>query len=174
MVIVILLGVLASVIFVSLQGLIPRAELNSAVRDLSATLFQARSEAISRNAEFKIEYYFEAGDGHPRGYRIVTPFRAGGGEGGLAAFDDERHAMTWHTLPDSIEFQRITLNNEDIDSGQVVVRFDPLGAASDHSITLVQHPYENVYTIEVLALTGLIRFHDGEYEREYPEHGDFN
>lgn len=173
MIIVILLGVLASLIFVSIQGLLPRTELNSAIRELSATLHEARSDAISRNAEFRIEYYFEAGDGHPRGYRVVTPFRAGG-DGGLAAYEDERIAREWHTLPPSVEFRRITLNDEDYTTGQVVVSFDPLGSASDHSITLVQMPYENVYTIEVLALTGLIRFHDGEFVREYPEHGDFN
>jgi hypothetical protein len=66
------------------------------------------------------------------------------------------------------------VSNEDYNTGQVVVSFDPLGAASDHTITLVQHPYDNIYTIEVLALTGLIRFHDGEFKREYPEDSDFN
>ena len=44
-------------------------------------------------------------------------------------------AREWHTLPDSVEFRRISLNNEDFSNGQVVVTFDPLGAASDHSIT---------------------------------------
>jgi hypothetical protein len=122
---------------------------------------------------FQLEYYFEEGDGHPRGYRVVTPFRAGG-EGGLASHDEERLALSWHTLPDSVQFRSITLNDEIYNTGVVVVRFDPLGAASDHTITLAQVPYENIYTIEVLALTGLIRFHDGEFAREYPEHGDFN
>ncbi len=173
MVIMILLGLLSTIVFVTFQALLPSTELNSAVRELAATLHEARSDAISRNAEFQIEYYFEAGDGHPRGYRVVTPFRAGG-EGGLAAFDDARMAREWHTLPDSVEFLRITLSNEPYSSGQAIVRFDPLGAASDHTITLIQHPYETIYTLEVLALTGLIRFHDGEFEREYPEHNDFN
>jgi Tfp pilus assembly protein FimT len=173
MVIVVLLGILASLIYVSIQSLLPRTQLNSAVRELSATLHEARSDAISRNAEFRVEYYFEKSDDHPRGYRVITPFRAGGG-GGLAAFDEERLARAWHTLPDSVQFSKITVNDEEHTTGQVVVRFDPLGAASDHSITLLQMPYENVYTIEVLALTGLIRLHDGEYQREYPKDADFN
>ena len=173
MVMVVLLGIIASLIFVSMQSLLPRTELNTAVRELQATLHEARSDAISRNAQFRIEYFFEANEGHPRGYRVITPFRAGG-EGGLAAYDDERVAREWHTLPPSVEFKNITVSNEDYNTGQVVVSFDPLGAASDHTITLVQHPYDNVYTIEVLALTGLIRFHDGEFKREYPEDSDFN
>jgi hypothetical protein len=53
------------------------------------------------------------------------------------------------------------------------VRFDPLGAASDHTIVLVQPEYERHYTIEVLALTGLVRFHDGVFQREPPQEGDF-
>ena len=172
LVIIVLLGILASLIYVSIQSLLPRTQLNSAVRELSATLHEARSDAISRNAEFRIEYYFEESGDHPRGYRIITPFRAQGG--GLAAYDEERMARSWHTLPDSVEFKQITVNDEERSSGVVVVRFDPLGAASDHSITLLQMPYENIYTIEVLALTGLIRFHDGEFKREYPKDADFN
>jgi len=172
MVIVVLLGILASLIYVSIQSLLPRTQLNSAVRELSATLHEARSDAISRNAEFRVEYYFEESEDHPRGYRVVTPFRAG--IGGLASRDEERLARSWHTLPDSVQFMKITVNDEEYTTGQVVVRFDPLGAASDHSITLIQMPYENIYTIEVLALTGLIRLHDGEFVREYPKDADFN
>jgi Tfp pilus assembly protein FimT len=172
MIVVVLLGVLASLTFVSMQAVLPRTRLNSAVRELAATLHEARSDAISRNAEFQVEYYLEAAEGHPRGYRVVTPFRAGG-VGGLAAHDEERMAREWHTLPEEIEFREITVGDRQHSSGQVVVCFDPLGAASDHTVTLVQHPYEHVYTIEVLALTGLIQFHEGEFEREYPQESDF-
>jgi len=173
MVVVVIIGMISTIIVLSIQSLLPRTRLNTAVRDLASTLHEARSDAIARNAEFLIEYYFEAGDGHPRGYRVVTPFRAGG-EGGLAARDEERMPRAWHTLPDEVRFTSITVNGERFDSGQVVVRFDPLGSASDHTITLIQDPYETPYTIEVLALTGLIRFHDGDFVREYPREADFN
>jgi len=173
MIVVVILGMLSTMVFISIQAMLPRTRLNSAVRDLAATLHEARSDAISRNAEFQVEYYFEEDEGHPRGYRVITPFRVGG-TGGLAARDEERMARDWHTLPDEVRFTSITLNGEVYDSGQVVVTFNPLGGASDHSISLIQDPYERPYTIEVLALTGLIRFHDGEFQREYPRDSDFN
>ena len=170
MVAIVVLSVIASLVFVSMKSMMPRAELNSAVRELAATLAQARSDAISRNAEFSIEYYFESD--RPRGYRVMTPFRAGG-VGGLASGDEQRMAREWHVLPESVRFSKISLNDEEHTSGQVVVLFDALGSASDHRVHLLQMPYENAYTIEVLALTGLIRFHDGDFEREYPDDGDF-
>jgi len=170
--VVVVLGLLSSIVYVSWQSMLPRSQLNSAVRELAATLSEARSDAIARNAEFLVEYHFEEADGHPRGYRVVTPFRRDIG-GGLAAADEERWARAWHVLPDGIEFKRISVGGADFTGGMVVVRFDPLGAASDHSVVLVQNPWENLYTIEVLALTGLVRFHDGEFAREYPKETDF-
>ena len=53
------------------------------------------------------------------------------------------------------------------------MRFDPRGSASDHTIVLLQQPFQYVYTIEVQALTGLIQFHDGEFQRQAPEDRDF-
>ena len=46
------------------------------------------------------------------------------------------------------------------------------GAASDHSVVLKQMPNEYEYTIEVLALTGLIRFHEGAFVREFPREAE--
>jgi Tfp pilus assembly protein FimT len=170
--ILVILGMLATLTVMTWQSVVPRTELNSAVRELASTLSEARSDAIARNAEFQIEYYFEESEAHPRGYRVVTPFRLGP-QGGLAAFDEERFARQWCVLPDSIRFKSITVAGEAYTSGRVTVRFDPLGAASDHLVVLEQQPYENLFTIEVLALTGLVRFHDGEYQREYPREEDF-
>jgi Tfp pilus assembly protein FimT len=172
MVMVVILGMLATLTAISWRAVLPSAELNSAVRGLAGTLSEARSDAIARNAEFWIEYYFEETAEHPRGYRVVTPFRVGG-QGGLAAEDDERMARGWVALPESVEFQAITIDGKTFTTGRVSVRFDPLGAASDHTIVLVQPEYQNHYTIEVLALTGLIRFHDGVFQREPPQEGDF-
>lgn len=170
--ILVILGMLATLTMVTWQSVLPRSELNSAVRELAATISEARSDAVSRNAEFLIEYHFEETEAHPRGYRVVTPFRLGP-QGGLAAQDEERFARKWSVLPDSIFFKAITVDGTRYTTGTVTVRFDPLGAASDHQIVLEQRPYENLYTIEVLALTGMVRFHDGEFARQYPREEDF-
>ena len=167
----VVLGLMATFAFVSWEAVLPRTKLNSAVRELAATLSEARSEAIARNAHFSVEYFFEETDDHTVGFRVVTPFRKGGG---LATYDDERVALAWHSLPETVTFEKIVINGEEYTTGQAVVGFSPLGAASDHTVVLKQMPYEHRYTIEVLALTGLIRFHDGEVVREYPDESDFN
>jgi Tfp pilus assembly protein FimT len=168
----VVLALIASTVFISWEAILPRTKLNSAVRELAATLSEARSDAIARNAYFSIEYNFEEQDDRPVGYRVITPFRKGS-QGGLAAFDEERLAFPWHALPETVRFEKILLNGEDYTGGSVLVRFTPLGAASDHTVVLKQLPYDYKYTIEVLALTGLIRFHEGEFVREFPRDEEF-
>ncbi len=159
------LMLVATITFASWRATLPRAQRNAAIRKLASTLHETRSNAIARNAQFEIVY-----DLNENRYWIRTPFRPGGG---LAAFDEERLITGEELLPDNVEFKQIAINGEPYVSDLVTVRFDPLGAASDHTITLVQLPEESYYTIEVLALTGLIRFHDGLYERQYPDEKDF-
>ena len=168
----VVLGLLASMVFVSWESILPRTKLNSAVRELAATLSETRSDAIARNAYFSIEYNFEQEENRPIGYRVVTPFRKDP-QGGLAAFDEERMTLPWHVLPDAVTFAKILLNGTEFKRGVVFVNFTPLGAASDHSVVLKQMPNEYEYTIEVLALTGLIRFHEGEFVREFPREAEF-
>ena len=172
-VVITILAVLSTIVYVTWEALLPRTQLNSAVRELASTLMETRSDAIARGAEFRIEYYFEDEESHPRGYRVVTPFRAGG-IGGLAAWDDERLALPWKPLPDNVEFRSITINGQVFNRGSCEVRFDSRGSGTEHTIVLVQKPYDNVYTIEVQALTGMIQFHDGEFLRQTPEDKDFN
>jgi hypothetical protein len=54
------------------------------------------------------------------------------------------------------------------------VRFDALGASSGHTIVLAQSPENNVFTVEVLGLTGEIDFHEGTFVREPPKDSDFH
>lgn len=167
------LGLLATVVYMSWEAVLPRTKLNTAVRELAATLQETRSDAISRGVPFTLEYYFEEEQGHPRGYRVVTPFRAGGA-GGLATDREDRLAMAWKHLPENIEFQSITIDGTLYTKGRCDVRFDPRGSASDHTIVLVQKPYENTYTVEVQALTGFIQMQAGEFVRASPKDSDFN
>jgi Tfp pilus assembly protein FimT len=169
--VVIVLGLIATLTFASWEAILPRTTLNSAVRELAATLSEVRSDAIARNAFFSVEYNFEAAPERPIGYRVITPFRKGP-QGGFAAYDEERLALKWHPLPDTVRFHKILVNGKEHNSATVFVSFSPLGAASDHTVVLEQMPYEYKYTIEVLALTGLIRFHEGEFVREFPRESE--
>lgn len=167
------LGLLSTVVYMTWEAIVPRTKLNTAVRELAATLQETRSDAVSRGVPFNVEYSFEESREHPRGYRVVTPFRAGGA-GGLAASWDDRLALPWKRLPENIEFRSITIDGQIHTKGVVVVRFDPRGSASDHNIVLVQMPYENTYTVEVQALTGFIHMQAGEFVRQLPKDADFH
>jgi Tfp pilus assembly protein FimT len=170
--VVVVLGLMVGMVAVSWQSVLPRAQLNQAVRDLSSQLYSVRSEAISRKARFEVQYSFSQDENRPIGYRVVTPFRADG-RGGLAAREDERLAFPWHALPDTVHFKRVRVNGQDLTEGVVSVYFDALGTSTDHLIVLEQLPGGELHTIEVLALTGDFRLHDGEFVRELPKESDF-
>ncbi len=171
--VIVVLGLMAGMVAVSWQSVLPRARLNQAVRDLSSQLYSVRSEAISRKARFEVQYSFTKEENRPIGYRIVSPFRADG-RGGLAAREEERLALPWHSLPESVHFQRIRVNGQDVTDGVVSVYFDPLGTSTDHLVILEQLPGGERHTIEVLALTGDFRLHDGEFVRELAQESDFH
>jgi Tfp pilus assembly protein FimT len=161
--VVMIIMLISTMVSISWQAIVPREQLNSDVRALASALQGARSNAIARNAEFRLIY-----DLDNERYRTMTPYRVGGGLWTLAEDEADRQVTSWQDLADGVEFARIVVDGEEYTEGEVYVRFDPLGAASDHAVTLIHHPYETMYTIEVLALTGLIRFHEGEFMREAP------
>src|SRR5262245_54678483 len=98
--VILVLGLIATIVSVNWRAILPKTELHAAVRSLASTLQGTRSDAIARNAVFQVQYDIEGNR-----YRVVTPFRAGGG---LAASDDERMSLEWRPLPETIHFKSIT------------------------------------------------------------------
>lgn len=167
MVVVILIGLIAGTATINWGRILPRERLNSDVRSLAAVLQGCRSDAISKNAEFRIHYQLDSDE-----YWIETPFKT---EGGLSyREEDQRLVLGRQHLATGVEFESITIDGEAYIDGEVYVRFDPLGTSSDHWIVLVQPDYERAYTIEVQALTGLIAFNEGRVDRDPAEDSDFN
>ncbi|MBL8863008.1 MAG: GspH/FimT family pseudopilin [Planctomycetes bacterium] len=170
LVVIIGLGLIVTVVAINWRAIVPRAELHSAVRDLAGALQSTRSEAIARNASYEVQYDLDG-----QRYRIVTPFRAPteAGVGGLATVSEERLALSWKRLPESVRFDNIWLGTEVYSKGLVSVTFDALGSASGHVVVLQQPLDQNTYTIEVQGLLGLISFHEGLFERAVPREDDF-
>ncbi len=168
MMVIVVMGLIAATVAMSADALLPRSRLNSEVRGLAATLQGTRSDAIARNAEFLVEY-----DLDEDAYRVLSPFNARGGLMLPSSEEEDRMAFGWHKLADGVEIASVYIGGQQVQSGLARVRFDPLGAASGHAVVFVQPMYENFYTIEVLALTGLIHFHEGLFTREPPEDGEF-
>ena len=169
MVVVMVISLMTYTVSMSFDSLVPGERLNTSVRELAATLRDARREATNRNMEFFVEYDLDENQ-----YRTITPFLKGGGIF-LAGYhnEDERHLSRWEPLKEGITFERISVAGQDQSKGRAIVRFDPSGAASSHYVMLSQPRFDNLFTVEVMALTGLIKFHDGLFEREQPEDDDF-
>ncbi len=145
---------------------LPRAQLNSTIHDISAAVAGARSDAISKNGEFRIYYDIDANS-----FRILTPFKVGGG---YAHRVEDRAALSNHNLPEHVSFERITIDGIEYTQGIVFASFNPLGSATGHTINLVSSPNETISTIEVLPLTGLIRFHYEDFRRDLVTEDDFD
>lgn len=174
MVAIVIIGLMAGVVSVSWERVLPGAQLNADVRGLSNRLQGARSESISRSAVFRMFYDLDNEE-----YWVLTPYDE---EGRIQnrpydpaePSDEQGRVEAFRTkLRDGIEFFEVTIDGEVYDDGVVQVRFDPLGASSDHTVVLSQRQPPREYTIEVLGLTGLIRFHDGMFRREVPQDSDF-
>ena len=81
---------------------------------------------------------------------------------------DETNLRDW-----GLEIKQVTIDGEDYVDKQVYVRFDPLGAASYHTVVLRQEKFDREFTVEALPLTGEVRVHDGAFEREPADESDF-
>ena len=74
-----------------------------------------------------------------------------------------------------LSIDSVTIDDYTYEEGNdIFVQFDPLGTASYHTIVLYQELFERAFTIEVLPITGEIRFHDGYFEREPADERDFD
>jgi prepilin-type N-terminal cleavage/methylation domain-containing protein len=167
-----ILGMIAGIVTLSWEAILPSTRLESDVRALSARLHGARSDAIARNAEFWLLYDID-GDN----YWVQAPYDA---EGRIVPMDqahrDEPVRAHRTQLRDGVRLVEVTIDGRtytDSVGGFPYVRFDPLGASSDHTVVLHQASFDRYYTIEVLGLTGQIRFHEGHYRPEPPTDADF-
>jgi len=171
MVVMAIIGLTTYVVSRSFDSIVPKERLNTAVRNLSAILRDARSSAISRNLPFQVEY-----DLPNRRYRVLMPFNATEGRTMRDGYDDEnqRAKSSWEILPDGVEFAELSVAGEPYSGTEPYrVVFDARGSATEHLVILSQPRFETFFTIEVLALSGHFRMHDGVWRRERVEDGDF-
>jgi prepilin-type N-terminal cleavage/methylation domain-containing protein len=168
LVVVTILGMMVGVTTISWRSIAPRTHLDTDLRTLAARIAGTRSDAISRNAEFQIVYDLDNG-----AYWVRPPFNA---EGEYEPDEADRAILYRTELHDGVEFAEITIDGEKYvpGDGLVKVRFDPLGASNDHRLVLFHRTFERWHTIEVLALTGRLEFHDYHFERQEATDSDFD
>lgn len=167
---IVVLGLMATLVALDWRAMLPRSELNSTVRALAATISGTRSDSIARNVEFGILYDIDGNS-----WRVVTPFAKGGG---LAASFEDRLLFEPTACKSSVEIAGIWLDGEEYtqnpNGNGVYVRFDPLGGSTGHTVILNQPQYNNATTIEVMALTGQVKMHQGVFNREVVDDTSFS
>lgn len=168
MVVVIILGLIGGIAVTSWASMLPNQQFNSAVRNLSEVLYGTRSDAIARNREFRIQYDLDEDT-----YRVRTPFKPGGGF--ATTEEDADHLWSHETdlKENGIDLLQVTVDDQTYTDGKVEVYFLPLGGSAHHVVQLSQPLFEREFTLEVLPLTGEIRMHDGLFERDPVDEGDF-
>ena len=168
MVVIIIIGLIGGIAVASWASMLPNQQFNSALRDLSEVVYGTRSDAISRNREFRIVYDLDKDT-----YRVRTPFKLGGG---LATSEDDDERLWIHETnlkKYGVDIAQVTVDDVKFVDGKVEVVFSPLGTSSYHTVQLVQTLFGREVTLEVLPLTGEIRMHDGAYARAPVSDGDF-
>ena len=170
LVVISIIGLMTYVVAQSFDALVPSERLNTAVRNMTAVLRDARSDAISKNLPHYVEY-----DLGQRRYRILYPYSRDIGVFREGVDSEERRlASSWEILPDGVEFHSLVIAGVQYNGTEPYrVLFDPRGSATEHSVVLSQPRYEAFYTIEVFALSGHFRMHDGIWQRPPVDDGDF-
>lgn len=163
--VLIVLGMMAALVVVNWAQLLPGTELNAAVHNLGAAIQGARSNSIARNGEFRLYYDLEQSC-----WWILSPY---GPNGVAAQTEDERVVVSKAFFPENVVIVRVTVGGQEYVEGSVFITFDPLGRAVDHTVTLKHMIQGNLMTVEVLPLTGLVRFHDGEFQRPILDESSF-
>jgi len=168
MVVIVVIGLIGTVAVITWSSMLPKQQFHTAIRNLSEALYGTRAEAIARNREYRIQYDLDNDT-----YRVRTPFKEGGG----FATNDEDPERLWMHETDlkkaGIDLQEIVIDDLPHTDGAWEIYFTPVGASSYHTIQLRDEALGQSYTLEVLPLTGEIRMHDGAFQREPVDEGDF-
>lgn len=168
MVVIIVLGLIGGVAMTSWASMLPNQQFNTAIRNLSEVLYGTRSEAIARNREYRIQYDLDKDT-----YRVRTPFKPGGGFATTEEDADHLWSNETDLAESGIDLLEVTVDGQKYTDGKVEVYFLPLGGSAYHVVQLRQTMFERDFTLEVLPLTGEIRMHDGLFERDRAEEGNF-
>ena len=169
LIVIVILGMVGGVAMVSWDQLLPQQRLNTAISNLSDALYSARNEAIARSRKFEIHYHLDDDE-----YWIETPYREDGE--GLVQSDEEKRRIVSRVNLATLDLDIVsaTIDETEYFNGEVEVRFDPLGSTSHHTVVIERKSTQESFTVEVMPLTGDIRFHEGYWKRHPVDDGDFD
>ncbi len=124
-VVVVLVGIMATIAAPRLLDYLPNMRLKSASRDLYSSMHEARSTAVKNNSPAAI-VFSNSGDANPQNHSY-----------GL--YDDPGADGNWGTIADN---NLVTLTNLSSYGGDA--QYGHLGIATNHSVTSGQFPVDHV------------------------------
>lgn len=163
---VLILSLGTTLVAVNLDAMLPNSRLQACARALASQIADARSHAITQGIPYQIEY-----DLDKNRYRLLTPFKAGGG---LALRPEDRVGLEWVDFPANVKLAGVTIGaDESTERGITFVEFDSLGSSIEHQVNLRREKPEADFTLQVEALTGMVRFIAGKPKIERVDDGAF-
>ncbi|MHC4380822.1 MAG: pilus assembly FimT family protein [Planctomycetota bacterium] len=165
--VVILVALIASSALVRLDGVLPSTRVESAGREVLATLDMARIQAIAKSQPYEVLFDFEE-----QRYGIRMPFDE---DGVLIPNLEDRPILSWNQFREGAQLQGVMdSRGEIIEEGRYPVIFDPLGAAREVHIYLGSSEIDDFeLTIRILALTGIASVFQGHIEPQLLIENDF-
>lgn len=160
MVVMLIIGLSASIAMVKLDTFIPSLKMDSEARKLAGLISHLYDASISSGKVYGIKYnavehYYEV--------RLIWNEKYVEGE----EIPEEEQQLSGRTyLPPGITFKEV---NDDFGSSiphngeKMEVRFDPTGFITPHRVHLIDTSDREI-TLEVLFLTGQVIFHEEYYE----------
>lgn len=169
--VVIIIGMVASIAIVRLDGMLPSTRTESAARQLLAQLDFARTQSIAKAQEYDVVFDFDE-----QRYAIRIPFDE---DGKIVRDREERDLLSWHYFEHGTYLRGlIDTRGELRTEGQYALTYNPLGTAREIyvylSATMADESlgdYE--LTVRVLALTGIASVFQGHIEPQLLVENDF-
>lgn len=146
MIVIAVIGVLATVSAPSLFHAMPDYKLNGTVRAVFATLQYARMCAASAGKEFRVRFFL---DSIPQGYRLEQGNHFSGSDSWTARRDR-------YELPDQVWIDHATDYLGTHESGSSIIAFNPQGTASSGGVYL-KNSKGKLRSVKVSSATGRIR-----------------
>jgi len=169
-VVVIIIGMVASIAMVQLDGMLPSTRTEAAARELLAQMDFARIQSIAKSQEYDIVFDFEE-----QRYAIRVPFDQ---DGKIVRDPEDREFLSWHYLEHGTYLQGlIDTRGALISEGRYALSYNPLGTSREVYIYLKgsasQEDKDFEMTVRVLALTGIASVFQGHLEPQLLVENDF-
>lgn len=164
MVTIAVLGIGFGLVFLKLDHLVPSMRLKSNARELASVLEQARNHAIVSGRTVNVQYDLQ--DSEASHYRFYYPFRLSE-DGKTVIGEGETAILDWESFSDNVRIRDVILGEgTPLTNGVITVVFDPRGIAPPHIVHLELVNSEQVYSVRINPLLGLVDIDEGY---KYPE-----